>query len=123
MKTTFQAPIKTIDLGHVRINVLSATSFEIDDSPEGMNEPFFKETYEAPTANLDTIIAILRNPLWKEDHITAAVAALNSDPEQEEDDRQAESDRRHRASFHWDERDCGGVFDGNGVVSDADPGL
>lgn len=25
--------------------------------------------------------------------------------------------------IHFNENDCGGVFDGNGVISDADPGL
>lgn len=38
-------------------------------------------------------------------------------------ERARRAKRQHRTTPYFDEHDCGGVFDGNGVVSDADPGL
>lgn len=50
-------------------------------------------------------------------------AALNAARQSGLDRLREERARGHRAAPAFDERDCGGVFDGNQVISDADPGL
>ncbi len=65
----------TRHIGTAALRILSPRKFEIEDSPLG--ESTLYSPYHVPdTSDLASIEAILADPGWDEDMITAAVAAL-----------------------------------------------
>ncbi len=71
------------EIGTSILRILSPRKFEIEDSPLG--ESTLYSPYHVPdTSDLASIEAILADPGWDEDMITAAVAALVEADEEEE---------------------------------------
>ena len=69
---------REIKAGACTIRVLTETTFEIDDNPEGENDPSYSygPYYVPDTRDLDSIVAVVSNLKWTEDQLFAAIDDL-----------------------------------------------
>lgn len=102
--TTYPQEIKA---GAATIRVTSPAQFWIDDSTDDGRGPDDFTTFGPydveSTADLSTVSAVLQNPAWDEDQITAAVEALNPGAlDGAESQRRREWRKRMAAERNWD---------------------